>query len=302
MINFLSSIILTSLLIPTGFNFFTQKAIDHSYVESTVLKPASPQRLVNKSFGLKTTAKSIMVIDDATGTVLYDKNSTEIVPIASITKLMTALVILDTNPDWEQKVVISESDQREGGIVYLLTGEEVMVRDLFYLMLVSSSNEATVALARISGIENFSAAMNKKALDLEMANSYFLDSAGLEPANVSTPADLIKLANFAFSQAKITEAVTAQEYEFQVLNSQRQGKATNTNQLLKSFLNQEPYQIIGAKTGYLNEANYCLLLQVKKINGSSLTLILLGTETIIDRWQEAKGLVDWVFDNYQWPK
>jgi len=299
MVNLVTSIVLVSLLIPTGFNFFTQTAVDYSYSDQTVI-PESPQRIVNKSFGLKTTAESIMVVDDQTGTILYNKNSSAILPIASITKLMTALVFLDTDPSWEQKVKILETDQREGGIVYLLLGEEVTIRDLFYLMLISSSNEAAAAIARISGIENFTAAMNKKAMELEMLDTYFLDPSGLGSANVSTPADLIKLAKAAFDQPAITQAVTTQEYEFEVLNTGRKGKAINTDQLLKSFLNYDNYQIIGAKTGYLDEAGYCLLLQVKKIDGPSLTLVLLGTETILDRWQEAKGLIDWVFRNYQW--
>lgn len=301
MINFLTSLILASLLIPTGFNFLTQKAIDYSYSNLPIIS-TSPQRVINKSFGLKTTAESILIVDDESGTVLYNKNSLAALPIASITKLMTALVLLDTNLDWNKLVEITKEDQREGGIVYLLPGESVTVKDLWNLMLLASANEAAAALARNSGVADFPAAMNKKATELQMTQTYFLDPCGIEPANVSTAADLSKLAKAAFSKKEIIDAVTAQEYEFVVVNNKRPGKAFATDQLLGSFLNGQKYQIIGAKTGYLDEAGYCLLAKIKKIDGPSLIIALLGAASTEDRWQEAKGLVDWVFRNYEWPK
>jgi len=301
MINFLTSLILASLLIPTGFNFFTQKAVDYSYRMNSQALENAPQRIINKSFGLKTTAKSILVIDDYSGAVLYDKNSAQVTPIASITKLITALVILDTKPDWQQKIKLEASDQKEGGTVYLLSGEEVIFKDLFYIMLVGSANEAAAALARNSGIKDFSAAMNKKAKELGMNSSYFFEPTGIDPKNISSAADLVRLAEAAFNYLEITDALTMENYEFQVVNNQRQGRAVSTDQLLAGFLNGPDYKIIGAKTGYLDEAGYCLLLRVKKNEGPSLTLALLGMTTIDDRWQEAKGLADWVFRNYEWP-
>jgi len=301
MLNFLASLILASLLIPAGFNFLTNKAVDYSYRQVFVEQSKAPQRLLNRSFGLKTTAKSILIIDDNSGTVLYNKNSLAVASIASITKLMTALVILDTNPNWQQTVKINQEDKREGGMVYLLPGEEVTVKDLFYLMLVGSANEAATALARNSGITEFNAAMNKKAKELGMAGSYFLEPSGIDPKNVSNPADLLKLAQAAFAKPEITQALTTENYGFQTVNNRRQVKVFSTDRLLNSFLNGPNYQVIGAKTGYLDEAGYCLLMRVKKTAGPSLTLVLLGSETIDDRWQEAKGLVDWVSRNYVWP-
>ena len=299
MLNFIASIILASLLVPTGFNFLTQKAVDYSYSGNNQESKA-PQRILNKSFGLKTTANSILVVDDATGTVLYNKNSLPQAPIASITKLMTALVFLETNPDWEQVVAITKEDQEEGGLVRLLPGEEATVKDLFNLMLISSTNEAAAALARLSGIENFVSAMNSKAAELKMADTYFLGPSGVEVKNVPTPADLLKLADEAFGRPEIVQVLTTKAYQYQVINNQRIDKAFNNDLLLDSFLNGADYQVIGAKTGYLDEAGYCLLLRVKKNDGPELTLVILGSKTIDDRFQEAKGLVEWVIKNYQW--
>jgi len=300
MTNFFASIILVSLLLPAGFNFLREKTVDYSYGAVVSSRQPGPERIANQSLGLKTTAKSILVIDDVSGAILYNKNPAAILPVASISKLITALVILDTNPDWNKVVEITEADQRDGGIVYLLAGEEVTVKDLFYLMLVSSANEAAAALARSSGLTDFSQAMNKKAGELGMVSSYFIDPSGLDPANVSSPDDLVKLARAAFSRPEITEALLTAEYPFVVLNNKRQGEIKNTDQLLDSFFANDGYEIIGAKTGYLDEAGYCLLLQIKKKDGPSLTLVILGALTITDRWQEAKGLVEWAFGNYRW--
>lgn len=301
MLTIIASFVLASLLIPTGFNFLTQQVVDYSY-SNTAQVDNAPTRIVNKSFGLKTTAGSILVVDDASGAVLYNKASLVKVPIASITKLMTALVFLETNPDWDQIVEITTEDQQEGGTIRLLPGEKVTAKDLFYLMLVSSTNEAAVALASLSGLEDFVSDMNKKAAELGMDDTYFLGPSGIEVENVSSPADLLKLAQVAFDKPEIVEALQTKEYGFTVLNNQRAGRAFNTNKLLDSFLNNTNFKIIGAKTGYLDEAGYCLLLRVEKDDGRRLTIVILGAETIDDRFQEAKGLVDWIFDNYQWPE
>ncbi len=299
MLNFISSLIIASLLIPTGLNFLALKAVNNSY--NITQENFYPQRITGNSLGIKTTAKNILIIDDKSGSDLYGKNSEEIVPIASITKLMTALVILDSNLDWESKATFLNEDKREGGIIYLLPGDEIKIKDLFNLMLTASSNEAAVVLARNSGIDDFISAMNNKAKELGMNDTYFFDPSGIEPLNVSTAFDLSKLAKEAFSRKEITDALKSDNYEFRIVNTKRLVKAYTTNQLLGSFLNYNNYEIIGAKTGYLDEAGYCLILQVRKVDGSSITLALLGAENIEDRWQEAKGLIEWVFRNYEWP-
>lgn len=300
MFNFITSLILVSLLLPTGLNFLTKRTADYAYPELSQQEIEGPTRIINNSLGVETTAKSILVVDENSGTTLYSKNSQAVLPIASITKLMTVLVFLENNPGWDKIITITKDDQKNGGIIYLLPGEQVTVKDLFYLTLVASCNEASIALARSTGIADFTSQMNSKAIELEMPDTYFADVAGLDPANISSPADLIKLAQAAFSQPDILLALNTLEYEFRVLNNGRQGKATNTNKLLESFLNYNNYQIIGAKTGYLDEAGYCLLLKVQKINGPALFLVLLGVESPTARWQEAKGVIDWVFRNYEW--
>lgn len=302
MSNFLASIVLASLLVPSGFNFLITRATDFPYAQVVNQQALTPVRMVNTSFGLETSADSIVVIDDESEAILYSKNSGTVTPIASITKLVTALTFLNTNPDLESSIVIESSDFREGGIARLIPGEEINLRDLLVITLTASANEGAVALARASGLEDFPAAMNNTANQLGMWRSYFVEPSGVDPANISRPADLIKLADTAFEHPEIKQALGHNTFTFTTLNTQRVGSLESTNELLTSFLNNNSdYQIVGAKTGYLDEAGYCLLFKVKKNNGPSLTVVILGADTPTDRWQEAKGLVDWVFSNYQWP-
>ena len=300
MFNFVASLIAAGLILTSGFNFFSGSNVDSAFPSDQNIKGNYPVRIANNSLGLKTTAKGIVIIDDQSGEILYGKNSQAVLPIASITKLMTALVFLDANPDWNKQVIITAADRRIGGQIYLLTGDVVTVKNLFNLMLISSTNEAAIALARISGISDFAGAMNHKAAELGMNNSNFGDPSGLNPDNRASAEDLTKLAGAAFNRQEIVSAVANKEYAFKIINTGRSINAASTDRLLDSVLNDGDYKIIGAKTGYLSEVSYCLLLKVKKNDGPQLTLALLGAETISDRWQEAKGLVDWVLRNYQW--
>ncbi len=300
MFNYLAMILITGVLLSAGFYFWDGLPLDNTLPSADVVADFGPVRIINNNLGLKTTAKGIAVFDQASGLKLYEKNSAEVLPIASITKLMTALVVAESQPDWDKAVTVVAEDSRSGGLVQLRVGDEVTLKDLFNLMLVSSANEAAIALARNSGITDFIGAMNAKARQLEMYHTNFADPSGLDPENVSTADDLAKLAGAAFGRPEIAAAVIQKNYHYQIKNTGREATAVSTDKLLESFLNEGEYRIVGAKTGYLNEVSYCLLLQVQKNSTTTLMVVLLGAETMADRWQEAKGLVDWVFRNYQW--
>ena len=124
-----------------------------------------------------TTARSAFVADWDTGNVLYEKNPDQPLPVASITKLMTALVTLDAKPNWDAVVQVLPTDEPPGGVPYLIPGEHVTVRDLFNLSLVASSNGATEALSRSVGMtpDEFVTKMNEKALALGMTKHPWLD-------------------------------------------------------------------------------------------------------------------------------
>lgn len=288
------------LVSPTNMYFFSEPFPYNSFVSAT-MQMQGPVRIQNNSLGIQTTADSILATDVDSGKVLYKKDSANQQPIASLTKLMTALVFLENNPGFEEAVAITQEDAREGGIVYLFSGNQVIVDDLFHLLLVSSTNEAAAAIARISTVPDFVAAMNQKAKELGMNSTTFVEPTGLEAGNISTAEDITILLKTAMQNEKIRAVADMPLYRFVEQTSGREITAYSTNQLLSSFVNNKGYKIIGAKTGYLEEAGYCIAVMIEKDGAGQVIFVLFGMDTIDDRWLETKGLIDWVFGNFKWP-
>ena len=264
--------------------------------------PKGPRKIENnRSLGIETTARAAVVIDKETGVALFKKNIEEKLPIASLTKLMTALVFLDSEPDWDKEIKLLKEDEEEGGIFYARAGEEVRVEDIFNMMLVGSVNNAAMALARSTEMsqEDFVKKMNEKAQALKLKDTFFADPVGLEPTNVSTSYDVAILLSRALENDKIRETVVKKRYVFSPQNIKKTYYVKNTDELLWGFLNEKPYQIIGGKTGYLDEAKYCLAIEVEN-GGHKIIVVVLGSNEIKDRFQEVKGLAAWTFENYNW--
>ncbi len=262
-----------------------------------VYRQNAPIRSNQDSLGMKVTAKAAMVIDRQTGAVLWQKNPAAVQSIASLTKLMSALVWLENNPGWETAVTVSAGDLRSGGRAYIYAGEKLLARDLFNLALIPSSNSAVMALTRATGLtgEEFVAKMNAKAVSLGMDKTKFTEPTGLSPDNVASAADLIKLAQAAFDREEISSATVRQEFTFQTLNNNRSETVKNTDKLLNSYL-----RISAGKTGSLDEAGYCLISEVVGPLGQKLLIVVLGSLSDADRFQDLKALAQWAFDNYSW--
>lgn len=264
-------------------------------------RPFPPERKEGSaSLGIETTARAALVLDEGTGTILFEKNSDEKLSLASLTKLMTALVFLEKEVDWEENIKFIKADDREGGIFYARAPEEVTVEDLFNMTLVGSVNNAAVALARSTGEseEEFIARMNAKAESFKMSAN-FVDQTGLEVENQGTARDVAKLLAAALREEKIREAVVQKRYVFSPKKSQKTYYVKSTDELLWSFLNEEPYKLIGGKTGYIEEAGYNLAIEVQG-DGHKIIVVVLGSTTAEDRFKEVKGLADWTFENYKW--
>ncbi|MEA2088973.1 MAG: serine hydrolase [Patescibacteria group bacterium] len=265
-----------------------------------------PKKFVNDSLGISTTAKSVLVVDKESNKILFAKNKNEVLPIASITKLMSVLILLDCEIDWRQEVVIKKEDRREGGRIYLGYGEVVTAKDLLNLALIASDNQAIIALARISNLSNedFVKSMNVKAKELKMGKTEFFDPAGLNPKNVSTAEDLIKLSVEIFNHDNIVEILSKDKYFFRNINIGRFHQVFSTNRLLNSFLADKgsEYFLNAGKTGHLEEAGYCFFCEAKNNNGNKIFVVILGSETNQSRFQEAKALISWVFTNWEWEK
>ncbi|MCK9401637.1 MAG: serine hydrolase [Bacteroidales bacterium] len=259
-----------------------------------------PTRATSTDYKLAT--ENGVVIDSATGAVLFQKNSDRVRPIASITKLMTALVFLEHNPGWELVYQIREEDRREGSKAYFAVGEKVKVKDLFYLSLVASGNTETVALVNSAGLglEAFVKKMNDKAVELGLANTAFKDPVGLDNGNVSTALEVAKLAQAAFAISDIRQASITKKHEFTTLTGNKI-TVENTDKLLDRFASDSQLKIIGGKTGYTDEAGGSLASKFNNQAGKEIISVVLGGADRSSRFSETRGLVEWIYENYRWP-
>lgn len=262
--------------------------------------PVAPTKIAPDSLGVELTALSSALIDTRTGEVLFSEGHDRIAPIASITKLMTAIVFLETGPDWDAPVTMQLSDDTYEGIPYLKKGEILTVRDLFRTALIGSGNNAALALARVSGLgrEAFVAKMNAKARELGLAYTTFTDPSGYLPSNTSTAFDVARLAHHAFESAEIRDTVTLKEHRF-LTKAGVEKRIPSTNLLLSSFLNEGEGHIVGGKTGFTEEAGYTLVMRAKKGEGDVIAVVL-GSATSEERFQDVKALLSWGFRTFSW--
>ncbi len=246
--------------------------------------------------GLLVQSSSALVQDQITGTALFEKNSNTVVPIASISKLMTAMVALDAKPNLSEELTIGEEDvdTLKGTHSRLRVGTRMTREELLNLALMSSENRAAACLSRNypGGREAFVAAMNRKSRELGLADTQFADPTGLTASNVSSAHDLAKMVAAAYEYPLIREFTTAKEREVTVAG--RMQTFRNTNSLVKS-----PNWEIGlSKTGYINEAGKCLVMQTWINNKPTIIVLLdswgkmtrIGDANRIKRWVESAGL------------
>lgn len=230
----------------------------------------------------------------------FDKRADEVQPIASITKLMTALVFLENNPGWETTYMIGRDDLIEGGKLNLFRGEEIKLKDIFKTSLIASDNGATIALVHASGLseEEFVKKMNEKALALGLTNTNFRDSIGLSDDNVSTAREVALLAKEALVRPEIIEATESKDYQFTTLDGREKMIESTDYLLFDSEDNQ--FQVLGGKTGYTDKAGYCYVGRFEDLSGREIISVVLNSAGKNDRFRESKSLVKWVFDNYTW--
>lgn len=278
--------------LPTNFdlkNFYARAYIHFPYTTLAVFEDDQYSQVINLD------SASAMVINVANDEVLYSKNEETNRSIASLTKLMTALVFLDFNLDWNTPYTISDDYsylKTVGSKLYVRAGEIVTLKNLFYSMLVGSANNAALALADSTGLtqEEFVNRMNQKADYLGMTNTFFVDPSGLGVDNQSTTVDVVKLSKQAFRFMSILQATLAKQYTFTTINTLETHTIKNTNPLVNSDLH-----LTGAKTGYLDEAGYCLVVKAKNNQGQEVIAVVLGNPSWQDRFDEAEYLVYYGF-------
>ena len=229
-----------------------------------------------------------MVVNQDTNDVLFEKNTGVSLPIASITKLMGAMVVLDADLPLDEYIKINAEDARSYGKSRLATGTSLTRREAMVLSLMSSENRAAYTLGRNypGGIPAFVAAMNQKARDLGMRNSRFADPSGLSSENVASADDLVKMVSASYQYKEIREYSTWPDLTM-VINNRPQ-TFLNTNRLVRSG----DMDIGLQKTGFISAAGKCLVMQAN-INGSSLLLVFLDSVGTQSRFADAVRVKDW---------
>ena len=242
-------------------------------------------------------AAAAIIYDPHTGEVIWQENAQDQRSIASITKVMTAVVFLEGNPDLAQEVIITRDDVRGASTTYLKTKDRVTVDDLLHLLLIPSDNAAARALANTDpgGISAFVDRMNQKARDLNLDNTHYADPSGLLSDNVSSAYDMARLIAFAASNPQISSVMRTPEYSFQTAR-RHMITVHNSNQLVR----QGDIDVVGGKTGFISKAGYCLaaLLRLPE-GGPEIAVVVLGANSNLARFWETRHLFNWFTQNAQ---
>ena len=241
-------------------------------------------------------SSSALVLDPATGQTLFAKNADHVAPIASITKVMTAMVVIDAKLPLEEPLEITadDIDMVKGTGSRLPIGAHFRRDDLLRLSLMASDNRAASALGRHypGGLAAFVDAMNTKAKALGLTQTHYVDSSGLSPGNVSSPADLGKLVTAASKYDLIKEYSTTRAVSVTLPDSKRAMKFVNTNGLIRA----SDWQIGLQKTGYIAEAGKCLVMQAMIAN-QPVVIVLLDSWGRLTRIGDANRIRKWLEKN-----
>lgn len=234
-------------------------------------------------------AEAAIIYDTATGQVLWESNSNNQRSIASITKVMTAVVFLEDSPDLSEKVAIERSDVHAASTTYLRAGYTVTKDDLLHLTLIASDNAAARALARVSpyGSTGFIERMNEKAEELGLTSTHYEDPSGLLATNVSSAYDMAKLITYVSSDERISGIMRKQNHK--VTAGRRVINIHSTNQLVM----RGDVDVQAGKTGFIRSAGYCLATLLRLPQGPQVAVVVLGAKSNAGRFWETRHLFNW---------
>jgi D-alanyl-D-alanine endopeptidase (penicillin-binding protein 7) len=236
-------------------------------------------------------AAAAIIFDPESGQVLWEENAQSKRSIASITKVMTAIVFLEDNPDLSQEITVERGDVYAASTTYLRTNDRLSLDDALHLTLIASDNAAARALARVShgGTASFIERMNEKAIELGLESTSFTDPSGLNPANISSAYDLSRLITFAASDERLAPIMRTAAYT--VKTNRRSITIRNTNHLVRGG----EVDVLGGKTGFIGKAGYCLatLLRLPQSN-HQVAVVVLGAGSNNGRFWETRHLFNWL--------
>jgi len=236
-------------------------------------------------------AAAAIIYDPITQQVLWEENSQTPRSIASITKVMTATVFLETDPDLSREVTVERSDVFRASTTFLRAGDRLRVDDLLHLLLIPSDNAAARALARVSpyGSEGFVRRMNEKAAELGLENTHYADPSGLLSDNVSSAYDMARLITLASGNERIAPIMRTPEYTIQT------NRRTITVRSTDHLLGRDDVDVRAAKTGFISKSGYCLATLLRLPEGQhDVAVVVLGARSNAARFLEVRNLFSWL--------
>ena len=240
-------------------------------------------------------SRAAIVLERTTGTVLFGKNENEVKKMASTTKIMTSLVVLENCQDLSEIVAVSKKSASIGGSrLGLSANAKITVNDLLYGLLLCSGNDAAIALAEFVGgtVEGFASLMNQKALDLGLEDTHFVTPHGLDnDEHYTTAYELALLTNYALENKTFAKIVNTKSYTVYINNLPK--NIGNTNELLGNLNG-----VYGVKTGFTNGANRCLVTACKR-GDLDIICVVLGADTKKFRTQDSIKLIEYAFSNFK---
>ena len=284
------------ILILTGL--LLTPAVDRASSQSSGLSASKPLVTAARDMSFRVRAKAALILNMQSGEVLYQKNPTAQLPVASITKLMTVVTLMSMNPDLTKRIQISRQDVYRANWTQLKNREKVYVKDLLYAALISSVNVAARALARASGLpkEAFVERMNQTAASIGLLNSHFTEPTGLDAGNVSTAVDCSALLWTALQNDMLAEILTTKQENYRT--SRRVHDIKTTNRLLRGNQpNDDIWESIGSKTGYIRKAGYCLVMRARSQSGDDVIAVVLGGVSSRTRFADMRRLLNWSLQN-----
>lgn len=305
-----------SIFLGWGTNIFQKKMEDFFFLREIARNPAVFAAKINlnevpKERPLRNSAVEELTLDaksaisikvnaDGSQKALFKKNNEEVLPIASLTKLMVAHLVLKYYDPSLMIEFTKAAINEEGDTGDFKIGEKFQSKDLLYPLLIESSNDSARAFSEIIGEDNFVELMNLEAEEFNLKNTHFVNPTGVDPDlpetefNHSTANDLARLTNILLKQnPSIFEILSIQEKDFYKPNGVFHHRLLNTNELLTKMQG-----IVGGKTGWTPLAKGCLILIVKAPKGDGYLInVVLGSD---DRFEEMKKMVNWVLEAYRW--
>lgn len=282
----------SSALAISGDVLIPEKNLIKSSESQTKLFPPNPVLAAETSFPI-ISAQGVLAVDLNSGVPLYEKNPDAPLLPASTTKIITALVALDSY-QLDQVLVVGKGVRVDGQKMGLYVGEQMKVEDLLYGLLVYSANDAAETLAQnyVGGYQAFVDAMNIKASDLFMTNSHFDNPVGLDGiGQQSTAKDLIRASEVAMRNPEFAKIVGTKQIVVTDVTGKNVYNLKNINELLGAVPG-----VKGVKTGWTENARENLVTYIER-DGHKIMIAVLGSQ---DRFGETKELIDWIFTNYQW--